>query len=43
MKAESFDVRSRCETPLAKAEVAMDNSYKTVTEEALTIKLKLKL
>lgn len=32
----------RCETPLAKAEVAMDNSYKTVTEEAVTVKFKLK-
>ncbi len=32
----------RCETPLAKAEVAMDNSYKTVTEEAMTVKFKLK-
>ncbi|MBM2818147.1 MAG: isoleucyl-tRNA synthetase, isoleucyl-tRNA synthetase, partial [Parcubacteria group bacterium] len=31
----------RCETPLAKAEVAMDNSYKIVTEEALTVKFKL--
>ena len=32
----------RCETPLAKAEVAMDNSYKTVTEEAVTVKFKSK-
>jgi len=32
----------RCETPLAKAEVAMDNSYKTVTEEAATVKFKVK-
>jgi len=32
----------RCETPLAKAEVAMDNSYKTVTEEATTVKFKVK-
>ncbi|MDE1988663.1 MAG: class I tRNA ligase family protein [Patescibacteria group bacterium] len=32
----------RCETPLAKAEVAMDNSYKTVMEEATTVKFKLK-
>ena len=31
----------RCETPLAKAEVAMDNSYKTVTEDAVTVKFKL--
>ena len=27
-----------CETPLAKAEIAMDNSYKDVTEEAVTIR-----
>jgi len=32
----------RCETPLAKAEVAMDNSYKTLTEEAATVKFKVK-
>ena len=32
----------RCETPLAKAEIAMDNSYKTVTDEAVTVKFKLK-
>ena len=32
----------RCETPLAKAEVAMDNSYKMVKEEVLTVKFKLK-
>ena len=32
----------RCETPLAKAEVAMDNSYKTITEEAVTVKFKVK-
>lgn len=31
----------RCETPLAKAEVAMDNSYKTITEEAITVKFRL--
>lgn len=31
-----------CETPLAKAEIAMDNTYKDVTEEAVTIKLKVK-
>ncbi|KKT20910.1 MAG: Isoleucine-tRNA ligase [Parcubacteria group bacterium GW2011_GWB1_43_8] len=31
----------RCETPLAKAEVAMDNSYKTVTEEAVMVKFKV--
>ena len=32
----------RCETPLAKAEVAMDNSYKTITEEVVTVKFKVK-
>ncbi len=32
----------RCETPLAKAEVTMDHSYKTVTEEAVTVKFKVK-
>ena len=32
----------RCETPLAKAEIAMDNSYKTVTDEAVIVKFKLK-
>ncbi len=32
----------RCETPLSKAEIAMDNSYKDVTEEAVTIKFKIK-
>ena len=32
----------RCETPLAKAEVAMDNSYKDITEETITIKFKIK-
>ena len=26
-----------CETPLAKAEIAMDNTYKDVTEEAVTV------
>ncbi len=31
-----------CETPLAKAEIAMDNSYKDVTEEAVTVKFKIK-
>ena len=30
-----------CETPLAKAEIAMDNSYKDVTEESVTIKFKV--
>ncbi|MDO8493353.1 MAG: class I tRNA ligase family protein [bacterium] len=32
----------RCETPVSKAEVAMDNSYKDVTEEAVYIKFKVK-
>lgn len=32
----------RCETPLSKAEVAMDNSYKDITEEAVTVKFKIK-
>lgn len=31
-----------CETPLAKAEIAMDNTYKDVTEEAVTVKFKVK-
>jgi len=31
-----------CETPLAKAEVAMDNSYKDVTEESVYVKFKIK-
>lgn len=31
-----------CETPLAKAEIAMDNSYEDVTEEAVTVKFKVK-
>ncbi|HYF13066.1 MAG TPA: class I tRNA ligase family protein [Candidatus Paceibacterota bacterium] len=30
------------ETPLAKAEIAMDNTYKDITEEAVTVKFKLK-
>ena len=32
----------RCETPVSNFEVAMDNSYKTVTEEAVTVKFKIK-
>ncbi len=32
----------RCSTPLAKAEVAMDNSYKNVTDETVVVKFKLK-
>ena len=31
-----------CGAPLAKAEIAADNTYKDVTEEAVTIKFKLK-
>lgn len=31
-----------CETPLANAEIAMDNSYKDVTEPSLVVKFKLK-
>jgi isoleucyl-tRNA synthetase len=30
-----------CETPLAKAEIAMDNTYKDVTDETATVKFKL--
>jgi isoleucyl-tRNA synthetase len=30
-----------CETPLAKAEIAADNTYKDITEEAVTVKFKL--
>ncbi|OGM90434.1 hypothetical protein A2755_04080, partial [Candidatus Wolfebacteria bacterium RIFCSPHIGHO2_01_FULL_48_22] len=30
-----------CETPLAKAEIAMDNTYQDVTEEAVTVKFEL--
>ncbi len=29
-----------CETPLAKAEIAMDHTYKDLTEEAVTVKFK---
>ena len=32
----------RCATPLAKAEIAMDNSYKTVKDETVVVKFKLK-
>lgn len=32
----------RCETPVSNAEIAMDNSYKDVTELSLTVKFKLK-
>lgn len=31
-----------CQTPIAKAEIAMDNSYKDVTEESVYIKFKIK-
>lgn len=31
-----------CETPLAKAEIAADNTYKDITEEAVTVKFKVK-
>ena len=31
-----------CETPLAKAEIAMDNTYKDVTEEAVIVKFRVK-
>ncbi|HEX9608637.1 MAG TPA: class I tRNA ligase family protein, partial [Candidatus Paceibacterota bacterium] len=30
-----------CETPLAKAEIAMDNTYQDLTEEAVTVKFKI--
>ena len=32
----------RCETPIAKAEIAMDNSYKDVTEESMTVEFRIK-
>jgi isoleucyl-tRNA synthetase len=32
----------RCSTPLAKAEIAMDNSYKTIKDESIVVKFKLK-
>lgn len=31
-----------CETPLAKAEIAMDHTYKDVTEEAVTVKFRVR-
>ncbi|MFA6969647.1 MAG: class I tRNA ligase family protein, partial [Candidatus Paceibacterota bacterium] len=31
-----------CETPLAKAEIAMDNTYKDITEEAVTVEFRVK-
>lgn len=33
---------ARCETPLANAEIAMDNSYKDITEQSVIVKFKLK-
>lgn len=33
---------THCETPLAKAEIQMDDTYKDITEEAVTIKFKIK-
>jgi isoleucyl-tRNA synthetase len=33
---------THCETPLAKAEIAADNTYKDITEEAVTVKFKLR-
>lgn len=30
-----------CETPLAKAEIAMDNTYKDITEEAITVEFRV--
>jgi len=32
----------RCETPVSKAEIAMDNSYKDITEETAMVKFKIK-
>ena len=32
----------RCETPIAKAEIAMDNSYQDVTEESVTVEFRIK-
>ena len=31
-----------CQTPIAKAEIAMDNSYKDVTEESVTVEFRIK-
>lgn len=33
---------THCETPLAKAEIAMDNTYKDITEETATVKFMVK-
>jgi isoleucyl-tRNA synthetase len=32
----------RCETPLSKAEIAMDNSYKDVTDDSVIVRFKIK-
>ncbi len=32
----------RCETPLSKAEIAMDNSYKDVTDDSVIVRFKVK-
>ncbi len=32
----------RCETPLSKSEIAMDNSYKNIKDQSITVKFKLK-
>jgi len=32
----------RCSTPLAKAEIAMDNSYQNIKEDSIVVKFKLK-
>lgn len=33
---------THCETPLAKAEIAADNTYKDITEEAITVRFKVR-
>jgi len=33
---------TRCETPVASSEIAMDQSYKTIVEDTVTVKFKLK-
>lgn len=33
---------THCETPLAKAEIAADNTYKDITEEAVTVRFKVR-
>ena len=32
----------RCETPVSKAEIAMDNSYQDITEEAVTVEFRVR-